>query len=169
MWNSFNRTFYVLVRLTWNFVWLLISSTTSWIYYFFLFRVHSRKSTDTVPDLRKNMLAVFLDTNSTRSSELFKLLTCFRSTDSYQFWWPSIASRSQVCQKHRPRIAFLRFLSSVVQALYGWYIHAHYVLCDSGVQVKEIIHSWMLVIALLDMRLLCFHRCCRFLRDNFRP
>ena len=35
--NSFYRKFYVLIRLSWNFVWLFIMSSSSWIYRYFSF------------------------------------------------------------------------------------------------------------------------------------
>ena len=35
--QSFNWKFYVLIRLSWHFVWLLIMSSRSWIYHFFFF------------------------------------------------------------------------------------------------------------------------------------
>ena len=35
MWNNFSWKFYVLVRLRWNLVRLLITSSASWIYHFF--------------------------------------------------------------------------------------------------------------------------------------
>ena len=35
--NSFHWKFYVLIPLSWNFVWLLITSSWSWIYYYFFY------------------------------------------------------------------------------------------------------------------------------------
>ena len=127
--DSFNRKFYVPIRLSWNFVGLVSPESRSWIYcYFRLSRVFKGAN------WRVSWFAKF---RGHCSSDIFRTL------HDYVLVWGlpihtefddfDLVSRSQVCQNHKLQIVFLILVHcslNVVWCLHTLKDQAHCALCD---------------------------------------
>ena len=99
----------------------------------------SGKKTKTTP-FNVNLCS---DTIRVRSFKLRMILTLLR----VKVYDLDLGLRSQVCQKHKLRIALFRFSSTVVKTLYGCYIHqkdhVQYDLRDCIVYSRRwLLHFW---------------------------
>ena len=127
--NSFNWRFYVLIRLSWNFVRLLIASSRSWVYHCYPLpspaHVQGRYVTYLLV-LICFYMGFFSDTITRRSFKLCIIITLLGVYIVLQVWWPWLSFKVTVfffLQKKKLQIACFWFVSSVVWTLYGCYTY----------------------------------------------
>ena len=143
---SFNWTFYDLIRLGWNFVFLLITSSRSWIYHYLWFLRMFKADKRHISSFEKHF-------NVPRPllKRIFQTLHYYNLAWNLRVYCKSddvnLLSTSHMCKKIKVQIGLLRSSFTVVWMLYGCYTHsedhAHYKLCDSVVCSREIIYMFL--------------------------
>ena len=109
--NSFNWKFCYQIKL--KLCMIVILLTRSWIYHYFSH--YSWKVINASPDSTKKLMLAVSRTLFKRSLSNFTWMwSCQGSSGPYQAWLPWPVSMSQVCQKRRLQIVFLRYLYRVV-------------------------------------------------------
>ena len=86
--NSFNWKLYVLIRLSWNFVRLFITSSRSCIYHFFWFSHLFKGDNRCFLVWQKTLLLALSLTPCKRGFSNFVLLSPCLATSLCQVWWP---------------------------------------------------------------------------------
>ena len=74
--TAMSNSFHILIRLSWNFVWLLSTSCKSWIYHYFWLRTCWREIIDIISSFEKIInVSFFSDTIERRSFILCMIIT----------------------------------------------------------------------------------------------
>ena len=73
--NSFNWKFYVLIQLSWNLAWLLITTSILWIYYFWFSHMFKGENWHISSFEKNSNVGFFSDTIEARSFKLCMIIT----------------------------------------------------------------------------------------------